>query len=426
MGAAAPGTVSLDALARIAGAENVREATPADAIDGVRPSFVAAPGSIEEAAELMRLASEYRLAVAPRGAGTKLGWGNPPSRLDLIVETRRLNRILDHAAGDLVVVTEAGVTLDALQDAVAPSGQMLALDPADGSATLGGIIAANASGPRRLRFGTMKDLLIGVTIVLPDGTIARSGGRVVKNVAGYDLGKLLTGSLGTLGLIVETIFRLHTRPQQRQIVTVDAAEPEALSDAVQAVLNSTLVPTVLDLQWQEGQGRLISVFEGIEPSVAAQADRALSMLSPFGDVHCADDAEAGAVWDELHRRPWRDGSTGVKISAVPAGLPSLLHAVDEMAGSFGIECRASGQAATSVLLAELSGDDESAALAIVELRRRVEVEGGSLVVLQATPALKRLVGVWGSAGDALAVMRRVKEQFDPLGIMNPGRFVGDI
>jgi len=203
--AADTGSVTLAALQDIAGRGYAREAAEGDAIDGVRPRFVVEPGSVEEVSALLRLSHRAGLAVAPRGGGTTLGWGATPRRLDLILSTARLNRVLEHAAGDLVVRAEAGVMLEALQAAAGAAGQRLALDPPDVGATLGGIVAANPSGPLRLRYGTVRDLLIGVTVVLADGTVAKAGGKVVKNVAGYDLCKLFTGSLGTLGVVVETI-----------------------------------------------------------------------------------------------------------------------------------------------------------------------------------------------------------------------------
>lgn len=418
--------VSLLDFQRIVGETHARDAGPDDAIDGVQPRFVVAPGTTEEASAVMRRANDANLAVAPRGAGTKMGWGNPPSRIDLVIETRRLNRVLEHEAGDMVVITQAGITLEALQEAVSGAGQMLGLDPLQEGATVGGIIAANAAGPRRLRYGAMKDLLIGLTIVLPDGTIAKSGGKVVKNVAGYDLGKLFTGSLGTLGLIVQTIFRLHALPPQRRVVTVDLATASAFDPALQALLQSALIPTILDLQWEDGSGRLIVIFEGIEPSVVAQAGRAVEMTAPFGTARVVDEAEAAALWEQIHQPPWHQGETGLKINTVPAQLSSTLHDVEDLAHRYALDTRVSGHAAITIPLVALRGADDAVAAATAELRSRVVRSGGSLVVLQAPPGVKEAIDVWGPAGDTMPIMRRIKEQFDPAGIMNPGRFVGGL
>jgi glycolate oxidase FAD binding subunit len=420
------GQASLLDFQRIVGKAHARDARPRDAIDGVHPRFVVAPGTTEAASEIMRLANDAGLAVAPRGAGTKLGWGNPPSHVDLVIETRRLNRVLEHEAGDMVVITQAGITLEALQEAVAGAGQMLGLDPLQEGATVGGIIAANAAGPRRLRYGAMKDLLIGLTIVLPDGTVAKSGGKVVKNVAGYDLGKLFTGSLGSLGLIVETIFRLHALPPERRVVTIELNATDAFGPALQALLQSALIPTVLDFQWEHGNGRLIVFFEGIEPSVVAQSERAVELAAPFGTARTVDEAEAATLWKQIHQPPWRGGETGLKINTVPAQLGRLLGDVEEVAHRHGLDTRVSGHAAMTIPLVALRGADEAVAAATAELRSRVAQGGGALVVLQAPPEVKEAVDVWGPAGDTMPIMRRIKEQFDPTGMMNPGRFVGGL
>ncbi|HEV3462352.1 MAG TPA: FAD-binding oxidoreductase, partial [Actinomycetota bacterium] len=203
----------------------VRPAEGAYAVDGVEARFLARPGSVEEASQVLRAAAADGLAGAFMGGGSKLGLGNPPERLDLVVETRGLDQVLEHAAGDLVVKAQAGVRLADLQAALAPAGQWLALDPPEPRATLGGVVAANASGPRRLRYGTVRDLIIGITVVLADGTVARAGGKVVKNVAGYDLAKLFCGSLGTLGLVAEATFRLHPLPAAAAVVSLEVERP---------------------------------------------------------------------------------------------------------------------------------------------------------------------------------------------------------
>src|SRR5918992_1322390 len=202
-------------LAALEKAGPVRPGGAADAVDGVVPSWVAAPASVADAAEVMRIAAEQGLSVIPRGAGTRLRWGHPPASCDLLIDTGGLDRVIEHAAGDLVVKVEAGLTMDRLAEVLAGQGQRLAIDAPIAGSTVGGTLATGAWGPLRLRYGTARDLLIGVTIVRADGGLAKAGGTVVKNVAGYDLGKLFTGSYGTLGLIVEAAFRLHPLPAAR-------------------------------------------------------------------------------------------------------------------------------------------------------------------------------------------------------------------
>src|SRR5215831_2550428 len=207
-----------------------RAADAGDAVAGVTPRYAASPASVAEASAVMRVAAEQALTVVPRGSGSRLDWGAPPRRCDLVVDTLRLDQVVEHAAGDLVARFQAGAGMRRLGELLAAAGQQLALDAAPGggadpagTGTVGGTLATGTAGPRRLRYGTPRDLVIGITVVRADGTVASSGVKVVKNVAGYDLGKLFAGSYGTLGLIVEAVFRLHPLPAAAAYTTVDAA-----------------------------------------------------------------------------------------------------------------------------------------------------------------------------------------------------------
>jgi glycolate oxidase FAD binding subunit len=316
--------VSLEDLQRIVGAEHAREATPEDAVDGVEPAFVAEPGSVEETSELLRLASDEGLAVAPRGGGTKMGWGNPPRDLDLILSTTRMNEIVEYVPGDQVVRVQAGMRLHDLQERLAGSDQMLGIDPpeVEAGATVGGVVAANSTGPRRYRYGTIRDLIIGIRVVLPDGTIAKAGGKVVKNVAGYDLSKLFTGSLGTLGVMAECNFRLHPKPEVGQTVAVELSSTAAANEAAQAILHSQLVPSAVELHWGEEARLLTVLIEGIPPAVEAQAQTASHLLRGFGEVRTLSEEEA----DNLGplEPPGTGGEVALKISSGGArGRPGL-------------------------------------------------------------------------------------------------------
>src|SRR2546429_2584247 len=222
----------------LVGNEYVRAATAADAVAGAQPKLVIEPGTERELAEILRLSNEAGLAVIPRGGGTKLGWGNSPARADVILSTARMTEIIEHAWADLTVTVEAGCTIQRLQETLGQHGQRLALDPLwPEKATVGGVLSTNDSGALRLRFGALRDLIIGVTIALPDGTLASSGGKVVKNVAGYDLPKLVTGAFGTLGVITRAVFRLHPLPLNSHffsISTVNAEETQKLVLAVRS------------------------------------------------------------------------------------------------------------------------------------------------------------------------------------------------
>src|ERR687897_917800 len=252
--------VSLEDLQRIVGEEHAREATSEDAVDGVAPSFVAEPGSVEETSELLRFAAEEGLAVSPRGSGTKASLGNPPRELDLILSTVRMDEVIEHVPGDQVVRVQAGTKLEDLQERLAGSDQMLGIDPPEtkSGATVGGVVAANSSGPRRHRYGTIRDLIIGITVVLSDGTVAKAGSKVVKNVAGYDLSKLFTGSLGTLGIIAQANFRLHPIPEAARTVAVSLQSPQEAQEAAQAIMHSQVEAAAVELHWDD-EVRLLTV-----------------------------------------------------------------------------------------------------------------------------------------------------------------------
>jgi glycolate oxidase FAD binding subunit len=403
-------------LAGAVGEAHVRRATAEDAIDGVPPSLVVAPGSVEEVATCLRAAHGAGLAVVPRGGGSRIDWGAPPRRVDVVLDTTRLDRVLDHAAGDLVVAAQAGVRLRTLQERLAEDGQRLALDPPGERTTLGGLVATSASGPLRHRYGTPRDLLIGITVVLADGTVAHAGGRVVKNVAGYDLGKLFSGSFGTLGVVVETVFRLHPLPAQARRLRVRHPSPESAAAFVSALVDSSLVPSALDVSWTASGGAVDALFEGSARSVAAQAEAA-RRLAP---AEAVEEGPAGV-------RPAAAGLV-LAIGSPPATLAPALRAVLEAGGQRGLAATVAGRAAVVSLEASFAGGDaDREAALVVSLRERVDALGGSVVVRRASPELKRRVDVWGNVpGGAIGLMRRVKERFDPSGTLAPARFVGGL
>jgi glycolate dehydrogenase FAD-binding subunit len=415
----------------------VGPAPPGTAVDGVPVERVARPGSVSEAGQVLAAAAADGLAVAFVGGASKLGLGNPPERVDLVVSTERLGQVLEHAAGDLVVRVQGGTRLADLQAALAPAGQWLALDPPEPGATVGGVVAANASGPRRLRYGTVRDLIIGITVVLADGTVAKAGGKVVKNVAGYDLAKLFCGSLGTLGMVAEATFRLHPRPAAAAVVTLEVDTPERVGAAVAPLLRSILEPSAVELAWPDRQlpGRLTVLFEGIQPGVEAQAAACAELLGRVGTAVVAGPGETDAALDGLGVLPFEKADIGVKVACPPAELPAVL--ADLGTGPLAWAGPVSAHAGTGVLWmasdareGELEADRgqmvPALAEGVAEARERLAVCGGSLVVVKAPPELKRAVDAWGPAGDALGLMRRVKERFDPDRHLSPGRFVGGI
>ena len=410
----------LEELRSIVGEGHVREAVVEDAVEGVEPSLVVEPGSVEETSELMKLAARENLVVAPRGGGTKMHIGDPPTALDLIVSTARMNEIIEHVPGDQVVRVQAGIGLGELQDHLSGTEQMLAIDPPEGESTIGGIVATNSSGPRRFRYGTIRDLIIGITVVLQDGTVAKAGSKVVKNVAGYDLSKLFTGSLGTLGIIATANFRLHPIPEAARTVAVEVESPQAAGEAAQAIVHSQVEATAVELHWEEDSRLLTVLVESIPAGVEAKAEMTSFLLRPYGEVRELSE-------EEVEHLP-ADGEVVVKIAAPPADLASVLGSVLRAAERRGLaHPRLTGHAASGVTFAALSGGEEEARTLFVEELREIWVRRGGSVTLQRAPlALKNRVGTWDNGGDYLGLIRRVKEKFDPRGGLNPGRFVGGI
>ena len=420
-------SVPVDEIRSIVGGDNVREATPEDVVEGVEPSFVVEPGSVEESSELMKLAGREGLVVSPRGGGTKLHLGDPPASLDLVASTARMNEVIEYVPGDQVVRVQAGIKLEDLQDHLSGSNQMLAIDPPEQGATIGGIVAANSSGPRRYRYGTIRDLIIGITVVLHDGTVAKAGSKVVKNVAGYDLSKLVTGSLGTLGIITTANFRLHPTPEASRTVAVEVESPEAAAGAAQAIMHSQVEASAVELHYGEGAGLLTVLLESIPAGVEEKVETASFLLNPFGEVRTLSEEETG------HPGPSTPPAVGddeavIKIAAPPADLADVLGTVLGAAERRGLaHPRITGHAASGVTFVGFSGGDEDAGAHFVEELREIWVRRGGSVTLQRAPvALKNRVGTWDNGGDYLGLIRRIKEKFDPRGGMNPGRFVGGI
>ncbi len=405
-----------------AACDDVREAGPGDAVDGVLAALVARPGSTEEVGAVLRAAADSGLAVVPRGTGTKLGWGLPPERADLVLDVSRMSEVLEHAAGDLIVKAQAGAPLAAVQETVARAGQRLALDDPLGGATVGGVLATNLSGPRRMAFGTARDLLIGTTIVRADGVVAKAGGRVVKNVAGYDLGKLMIGSLGTLAVITEATFRLHPLPAARRLVSAPFERPEEAQRLVQAVLHAQVVPSALEVEAGADGGTVTVLLEGIESGVEGRAADARELLGSSAEIGNLPEGWGAFPWTGAGEQP-----VALKATFALSGLARVLAAARAAASDAGADLRLRGSAGAGVVYGALPGSTSPAAVAAVVQRLRAECTavGGSLVVVDAPPEVQEATDVWGPVS-GLDLMRRVKEQFDPERRLAPGRFVGGI
>ena len=408
----------------ILGPDHVHPAVPSDEILGIQPKLVVIPGSESQLAEILRLANEAGLAVIPRGGGTKMAWGNPPSRADLIFSTARLNNVLEHASSDLTVTVEAGCTIQKLQETLAQHAQRLAIDPLwPEKSTVGGILSTNDSGALRLRFGSLRDLIIGVTVALPDGTLASSGGKVVKNVAGYDLPKLLTGALGTLGVITRAVFRLHALPHNARSFSVATSQPMATRDLLLAIQDAKLDHTALQSHLS-GEALPTSdiLFEGTEAGLDAQSAH-LRTLCNGAEVSDA----SPSVWN-ARQELWSisdPAETAIaKISTLPADLARVVELFHHAADSYSVRWKSLIYAPGLGWL-RLEGPAENLRQALTNLRADLEKKGGSLVVLHRPVKLSSL-DAWGTAGDSLPLMKAIKHQLDPANTLNPARFLGQI
>jgi glycolate oxidase FAD binding subunit len=404
--------------------DSIRAATAANAICGVQPRLVLEPVNEQQLAAVLRLAKEAGLAVIPRGGGTKLLWGNPPARADIILSTARLDKIIEHAWADLTVSVETGCTIQKLQDTLAQHGQRLALDPLwPAQATIGGVLSTNDSGSLRLRLGALRDLIIGVTLALPDGTLASSGGRVVKNVAGYDLPKLVTGAFGTLAVITRAIFRLHPLPRNAKTLSISGCNLEEMQRLILAVQDSKLAHTALQARIAHDAEPVVDIlFEGTEAGIAAQEAQLRELARP------ATATEApSTVWN-ASQDLWNSTNSATtavaKITTLPASTAHVIETVQRAASSRKTHWKLTLQA-TGIGWLHLEATPENLHAALSDLRFELEHAGGSLAALHHPEAMQS-IDTWGTLGDALPLMRAVKKQFDPKNTLNPGRFVGGI
>ena len=412
-------------------------------LEGRTPEAVVFPGTKEEVAAVLVLAGEEGVPVTPWGGGTRLGVGAPPARVGVVLGMKRLNRVLEHEPGDLTATVETGITLSAFQAELGRRGQWLSLDPpfADKS-TLGGILASNAAGPRRHLYGTCRDLLIGITVVSADGSLVRGGGKVVKNVAGYDLPKLYIGSHGTLGVLVEATFRLRPRPDEDRLVVARFERIEEAGAAARAVISSDLIPSALELVdggamralgIDAGAGLLVGV-DGIREQVEWQCGELGGLLgrSARPSRRCSRARRPRRCGDELGELGGR-GADDVAAVMRWGVLPTNLARRHGRERGGGHEERAPGRADGACRRRVGHGgavgrrrDANAVVATLTEWRSIVNGTGGHAMVEWAPLAVKERVSVWDAPGPAIRIMKSIKDRLDPRGILNPGRFVGGI
>jgi len=411
----------LDELAGTVDGQAV-EADETDVVGGIRPQVVASPGSTEEAGALLAMSARLGLSVVVRGQGTALQWGAPPRAVDLLVSTHRLDRVVEHVAGDLVCLVQAGTRIDDVNARVGEHGQQLALDQPLAGSSVAGAMSTTRSGPRRLLYGTPRDLVLGVTMVRADGVVAKAGGKVVKNVAGYDLAKLLGGAFGTLGLITQLVVRLHPVPPASRWLGTTVPMAEAASTAL-ALAGSQLAPTAVEVRREADadDATVLVLLEGTERGVAERAEHAAGLLGAAAETPDQDTAD-------IARLEVEPDDTVIKVAVPLTGVAGVLDTARSAEQQHGVGCRVQGSAGAGVLLATVrsAGTHTSAdAAAATLMALREAAVGGSAVALQAPAAVREQVDAWGPVA-ALDLMRRVKDEFDPEHRMAPGRFVGGI
>ena len=410
------------------GARVARSGVGTDAVDGVVPGLVVEPETPANVSRTLAWATESGRTVIVRGGGTKIDWGPTPTSIDVLLSMRRMSGVEAHRHGDLTATVRAGTTLSAVNAALAEHRQWLALDPPDpDTATIGGIVATNDSGPRRHWHGAPRDLIIGMTLARADGVMAHSGGIVVKNVAGYDLARLLTGSFGSLGVVVNAMFKLAPRADASRTVAVTLTGPEQCGPYVSALLAQASMPTALELAAPPA-GMLVR-FESVETVAEQQASQAATLAEQQGGraVVLTGDDEMQA-WHPHDKRVFGTGQDGtiLKIVTVPTEVSSTVARIGEVAQTNHLDYAVTGRAGLGVLNVLVQGDAESRASFVTVLRDRFLPGEGSVVIRRADAELKSLVGVWGPIGDGLPIMREVKRRFDPTGTLNPGRGPGGL
>ncbi len=430
-----------EAFVTIAGRDRVRDdaaSLTASTIDGLRPRWVVRPASLEQLSRVLALACDGRLAVVPRGAGSSLELGSPPSRVDVVLDLTGLDQVIEYNPDDLTITVQAGISAGALAARLAPHRQWLALDPPGvASRTVGGIVATNASGPRRVRYGTSRDLLLGVRFVQADGVVTWGGSKVVKSVSGYDVPKLMVGALGTLGVLAEVTLRLHPLPETERSWLVLFENARAAQALVERVIDSALQPSRLELFNEralrdisaESAAAGVAVSVGsVDQAVREQGERLTALAgSSAGRIVPLPDG----FWSqaEAAMAP-SQSSTVLHVAALSDRLAGTVGAIEDAFGTVAprAEVRLSGCAALGTLRVLVSGATASETAAVtMRVRALVAEVGGSVVIARGSVELRRSVDPWGPVEpQALALMRALRDEFDPGRVLNPGRYVGGL
>jgi len=396
-------------------------------VAGKLPALVCLPHSAEQVAAALRICAEADASVVPWGGGTAMAIGNPPLRLDLIISTIRMNRLLEHDHANLTVTVQSGITLDALQMALASQKQFVPFDaPSPERSTIGGIVAANLNGPKRSSYGSVRDLVIGMKVVLGSGEQIKAGGKVVKNVAGYDLCKLFTGSLGSLGILTEATVRVAPIPEESATGVARGTLAQAAQLASE-LTHSKLLPSAIvlghdsmDQCWQ-----LAVCFEGFGETVGRQTCELDSLAMRNGmaiETHRAETEQR--IWREIGDLPLHAERLIYRVTVPRRSVAPVLGAVQSsLIGA--AEPALSADVAMGTIWIVTPANKTSAGH-FAELISLAQQHHGHAVMFAAPPELKLGIEVWGPSLPTLSLMRDIKQRFDPHGIINPGRFIGGL
>jgi glycolate dehydrogenase FAD-binding subunit len=377
------------------------------------PSFE--PDGPAAAAAMLAHAAAERISLVPRGSGTKL---RGDSAAASFISTKRLTGGLAHYAGDLVATAPSGCTLREVNETLGRERQWIPLDPPFGDrATIGGIVAANDSGPRRHRFGSPRDLIIGIQVALTSGTVAHSGGRVVKNVAGYDLGRLFCGSLGSLGLITSVTFKLAPiAPASRTVIARFARAADAVAAAIDLAASASLTPSALDVIAPEP--RLLVRFDTTLHSAQHMAASAASLLAPrTTDIVIVDHEAEAAIWADHQSRESAGDGLVATVAVLPTATADVCDLVGRLASELGVGWTITGRAALGVLRVHATGEEAGLQRFAAALRAAVAAQNGHAQFVGGAGILGQAIDPRGPIGSAGAVSLAVKQRFDPAGVL---------
>ncbi|MGE3537395.1 MAG: FAD-binding oxidoreductase [Candidatus Tectimicrobiota bacterium] len=435
-------------------------ATAAYAIDGIAPAMVALPTHIEEVAAVLRRAGEQQCTIVPRGGGSHIWLGQTPQQVDLVLSMQRLQQQLAYEPADMTTTVQAGICMLTLQQMLARSGQRVALDPPlTPTTTLGGLVAANRSGPRRLLYGTARDVLLGMTVVTLDGKCTKSGGRVVKNVTGYDVTKLYIGSLGTLAVLAELTVKLHPLPPGEVTIGVECAHGADLLPVLQMLLqlplrlnslellNSTACVAVrmdTDVAMADSAYMVLARMEGLPTVLQSQERRVREALRRMAlrrapAVYTWSPAEQERLWQGVgallrgERVTQQVAETMLmQVSLRMSDLPAFCQTVEDTARQFACPCAVVAHAGNGIVYVHLpvAAPTASESARLLECLQAIDAcvarLGGRRVLERAPVMVKQQCQVWGATGDDFPLMRAIKTAYDPHGRLNPGRFIGGL